>query len=809
MHPLRRWTTRARTIEGLWQDVRFAVRTLRNAPGFTAVVLLTFALGVGGNTAVFSVVRGVLFRPLPFRSSERLAAVATPTAISNAEFEYLRGHASTFEEFAIFSPGWGFAMRGGGEPRQLNGARVSTNFFRLLGVRPVLGRDLVDGESEKGQWDVALISHELWTTQFGADPSVIGRVVQMDHSPTRIIGVIPAGFEAFHNDVEVWLPIQIDRASPFHAAPMSYGLGRLARGATPQTATAELRALVPQMRAAFNYRDDYGRGASIVSLHERLVGNLRQPLLVLLGAVAFVLLIAGANVGNLLLLQAASRQRELAVRRALGASRAQLIRQLFVQSCVVTLAGGALGVAVGALGVRGLKAILPPTLPMLGSVSLDATVLLVSAGTTIATGLFFGVAPALTAMRVDPAGALRGSASGAVNRTTSATRRTLVVVEVALAMVLLIGASLMIESLRRLSNVELGFDAGNVVSFRIQPSNGQFTSAAESRLYFETMLQRIAALPEVESVGGAQHLPLGGFNWPGNLEIETAPVAGNASRPHVVWRSVIGDYFATMRIPLLRGRFFGSADSPEAPPVVIINNAMAERFWPGKTPIGERIRIGGARSDWATIVGIVGTVRFRSPSAPPEPEVYLPNAQQQLSFMHLVIRTKTPPLGQMSAIRGAVRSIDTTVPIADVRSLDELYQTSTETPRAVARLLFAFAAVGLILASIGIYGVISYAVAQRTRELGIRTALGAIERRIILMVVTEALRMTAVGVAIGALSALFAARSLKTLVFGVTTTDAVVYTVVAVTLGIVAAVASYVPARRAARVDPLTALRSE
>ncbi len=798
---------RSRSLEGAWQDARFALRTLRKSPAFTTVALLTFALGIGATTAVFSVVSGILLRPLPFASPNRLAAVSTPNAISNAEIEYLQQRAKAFQTFGAFSPGWGFAMTGGGEPRQLNGARVSTNFFRMLGVRPALGRDFADDESQPGRWDVALLSHQLWVTQFGADSGVMGRVVRMDGVPTRIVGVMPVDFEIFHSNVEAWLPIRIDHSSPYHTAPMSHGVGRLASGASPQTATAELVTLIPQMRAAFNYRDDYGRGAAVTSLQERLVGNVRHSLLVLLGAVAFVLLIAGANVGNLLLVHATGRRRELAVRRALGASRGQIARQLLVQSCVVALVGGTLGVLLGAFGVRALKAVLPATLPMLASVSLDGRVLVVSAALTMAVGLIFGVAPALTATRVDPDGALRTSTNAGAGRAGSATRRTLVIVELALAMVLVVGAGLMTESLRRLGNVNLGFDAHGVVSFRLQPSDGQAPTANQKRVYFDAMLQAIAAQPGVEIVGGAQHLPLSGFNWPGALEIEKSPVAGNAARPSIVWRSVIGDYFGAMRIPLRRGRLFLPTDTHDAPPVVVINEAMAKRFWSGRNPVGERIKIG--HDDWSTIVGIVGSVRFSSPDAEPEPEAYMPNAQQGLSFMHFVVRTKNEPLAVMPAVRAAVRSLDTTVPIADVRTLGDLYATATTTPRTIAQLLLAFAGVGLVLAMIGIYGVIAYSVGQRTRELGIRTALGALEGRIVMMVVNDGVRMALAGIGIGAVAAVFAARSLKTLVFGVATTEAGVYVGVAVLLTLAAVTASYVPARRAARVDPLIALRDD
>jgi predicted permease len=588
------------------------------------------------------------------------------------------------------------------------------------------------------------------------------------------------------------------------------GFGRLKPTATHAAATANVATLVPRMRTQFNYTEEYGKGGTVIALQDMLVGNVRRSLLVLLGAVTFVLLIAGANVGNLLLVHATARRRELAVRRALGASKSQVAQQLLVQSVVIAVVGGVLGMMLGIAGVRALKAVLPSSLPLLASVSVDWRVLLVSTLATVVIGIAFGVAPALTATRVDPDGALRSSSSGGVTRAGAATRRGLVVIEIALAMVLVVGAALMTESLRRLSNVDLGFTPSGLLSLRIQPTSGQVNGIEQIRVYFDEMSHRLAAQPGVLSVGAVQHLPLSGFNWRGDLDIEAHPLPATATHPRAVWRSVVGDYFATMKIPLRRGRLFTSADTRDAPQVVIINEAMARRHWGNEDPIGQRIKVGnGSRNEWATIIGIVGNVRFQSPNAAPADEVYRPNEQQGLAFMHFVVRTRGEPRSVMPALRTAIRSLDATVPIADVRALGDLYNATTETPRTIARLLLGFACVGLLLAAIGVYGVISYGVGQRTRELGIRTALGAVEARITRMVVMEGVRMSVVGIAIGVIAAALASRSLSTLVFGVTTTDAMVYAGVAALLMIVAMSASYIPARRASRTDPLIALRSE
>jgi predicted permease len=646
-------------------------------------------------------------------------------------------------------------------------------------------------------------------SQFNGDPTVVGRVVNFG-SPHRVIGVMPASFEAFQAGVDAWLPLQIDRSSRFYTGQTALAFGRLAPSTTFAAATSELQTFVPQMRAAFNYTEEYGRDGVVASLHDSLVGGARGSLLVLLGAVAAVLLIAGANVGNLLLVHTIARRRELAVRRALGASRGQIARQLVVQSLIVSLGGGVVGTLLGIAGVRALKTILPASLPFLNSVSIDWRVLATTAAITVGIGLLFGIAPALLATRVDPEGALRVSPSSGGGRASESMRRALVVAEIALAMVLVVGAGLMTTTLWRLNHVDLGFEPSGVLSFRLQPPSLNSSSIDEVRGYFDGMMQRIAAQPGVIAVGASQHLPLTGFNWRGSLDIEKSPLPATATHPNVVWRSVAGDYFGAMKIALERGRLFLPSDTRGAPPVIIINDAMARRYWSGRSPIGERIKIGnGSRNDWATIVGVVGSVRFVSPSTEPGDEVYRPNAQQGQGSMFMVVRTTGDPMRIAGSVRTAVRSLDTTVPIADMRVLGDVFAASTATPRTIALLLVGFAAVGLVLGAIGIFGVVSYAVTQRTRELGIRSALGALEGRIVAMIVGEGAKLALVGIAIGAAVSVFAARSLKTLLFGVTTSDPRVYGTVAIGLVIVAVVASYLPARRAARVDPLIALRSD
>ena len=447
---------------------------------------------------------------------------------------------------------------------------------------------------------------------------------------------------------------------------------------------------------------------------------------------------------------------------------------------------------------------------MLARSELDVRVLITCAACTLGMGLLIGIAPAILATRVDPDGVLRAGAAARGMRSAARTRQALVVMELAVAMMLVVGASLMAASLWRLARIDLGFQPENVLTFRLQPSSGQVSDPTQADSYFRHITARLAAVPGVVSVGAVQHLPLSGFNWSGNLDIESKPMPATLAHPRVTWRSVTGDYFGAMRIPLLRGREFTTADRRDAPPVVIINDAMARQFWPAADPLGQRIKLGnGTRNEWATVVGIVGDVRFNSPDTPPAPEAYRPNAQQALAFMHYVVRSRRSPLAFVPEIRTAVRSLDSTVPIAEVRALDELVASSVKTRRSVALLLSSFAALGLVLGAVGIYGVISFGVSQRTREIGIRSALGARRRAILGAILGEGVRLAATGTALGAIGALIGTRSLRSLVYGVGTAEPAVYAFVAGVLGIVAIAATLIPARRAARIDPVIALRGE
>jgi len=791
-------------------DIRYAIRGLVRRPGFTLVAVLTLALGIGANAAIFSAVRGILLRPLPFRAPARLVAFNAEQFVSNAELLFLRDNAKTLGGVAAISPGWGMALTGVGEATQLTTARVSTNLLDVLGVRPMFGRTFQQSESIPGNEMVAILGYSLWAERFGSDPSVIGRNVVLDGTPYNVVGVLPPGFEVLGKPADLWTPLVFDPTAWFHKGAVSWFVGRLRDGTTMEQSRAELATLFPRMRETFEYAPDYYRNVSLVPLQERAVGSVRTALLVLLAAVGFIVLIAGANVGNLLLMRAAGRRREIAVRTALGASGRRVIAQMLVESVVLALGGAATGVALGAVGVRVLRASLPADTPRLGSITLDGTVLTMCAALAILIGIAFGLAPALLASRGDAQDA-RGARGVAGRAGGERTRGTLVVAEVALTLVLVIGAGLMMRTLWSLSHVDAGFRAGGVLTLRVQPSGERYNTNEKRVRYVQTLLERLGALPGVQSTGMIHHLPLAGYAWYANIELEGRVRAPNEAPLRSGWRVIEGDYFMTMGIPLVRGRAFSTSDTRSATPVVIVNEAFARAAWPGEDPIGKRFTAGNATrgSTAVTVVGVVGDVRHVSLDARPEPELYRPHAQTPMGAVTLALRTSGDPLAVAGLARQAVNAIDTDVPISDVRSMEQVMSESVARPRLIMSLLLVFAGVGVILGAVGVYGVIAYAVGERRREIGVRIALGAEPGRVAGAVLVQGMRYAAVGVAIGLAGSLAVTRVMRTLVFGVSTTDPLTFVGLSLFLVTVAALASYLPARQAARTDPMVALRAD
>jgi predicted permease len=798
-------------VSSLFGDLRYAIRGLLRRPGFTIVATITLALGIGANAAIFSAVRGILLRPLPFRAPERLVAFNPDRFIANAELLYLRENARTLGGVAAISPGWGMALTGAGEATQLTTARVSTNLLDVLGVRPFIGRTFRETESTPGNETVVLLGHALWVERFGADRSVVGRRIVLDGTPYEVVGVLPADFEVLGPSADLWSPLVIDPTAWFHKGAVSWLVARLGNGVTLEQSRAELATLFPRMRETLDYATDYYRGATLLSLQERTVGSVRTTLLVLLAAVGLIILIAGANVGNLLLMRAAGRRREIAVRTALGASRSRVIGQLLVESVVLSLGGAVAGVVLGAGGVRFLRAMLPPDIPRVSAIALDATVLAVCASLAVGIGIVFGLAPAFLASRASADDALRGTRGVAGRAGGERARGTLVIAEVALTLVLVIGAGLMMRTLWSLSHVNAGFRPDGVLTLRVQPSGSRYNSGAKQNAYVNTLLDRLSALPGVQSTGVIHHLPLGGYAWYANIDIEGRVRAPGEAPMRSGWRVIAGDYFRTMGIPLLRGRAFTPGDTRETTPVVIVNDAFARAAWPGEDPIGKRFlagnatRVGGA----VTVIGVVGGVRHVSLDTDPGPELYRPNAQTPMGAMTLTIRARGNPLALAGVARETIHAVDADVPISDVRSVQDVMARSAARPRLIMSLLLLFAGVGVVLGAVGVYGVIAYAVNERRREIGVRIALGAEPGRVAGAVVARGVGYAVAGVAIGLVGALAVTRVMRTLLFGVSTTDPPTFIALSAFLIAVAALASWLPARQAARTDPMVALRLE
>ena len=793
-------------LQSTLHDLRIAFRALWLRPAFTTTALLTLALGIGANTAVFSVVHAILLKPLPYAAPQELVGLWPGHFFSNAEMLFLQERSRSLERVELFSPGWSIALSGDGEPAQLVGARTSGGFFDGLGVPPVLGRSFTAEDVRPGSSDVVMLSYELWQSRFGGDPEAIGRRVTLDGSPHTIVGVMPSRFRFYRNDVQVWTPLTVDPAAWYHRGGTSVGIGRLAQGATPATALAELRTFIEPMREAFQYPADYGGDVGVVSLHEMLVGDIRKTLYILFGAVAFIVLIAVANVGNLLLVRAAERRREIAVRVALGAGRGGIVRQFLVESMALAAAGGALGLALGWLGVEALRRILPADTPRLDEVSVDLTVLAVCATVTAIAGILFGLVPALVASRTDPQGALRARTESSGGRAGERVRGAFVATEIALAFVLVVGAGLMLRTLWNLSRVDPGFRSENVLTFSLQKSGGD----ASRRLYYSEVGDRIARIPGVRSAGAIHHLPLGGFSWYSDLEVEGRPLDPDQAPPQAGWRIILGDYFQAMGIPVIAGRAFEHNDDSTAAPVAIVSQALAEKIWPGENALGKRFTAGNATLRRpVTVVGVVGNVRHDALAGTPAMELYRPATQQLAGAMQYTVRTTGDPLAFAATVREAVRSIDPNVPVANLRSLDAVVSQSVAGPRVVMSLLLAFALIGLALGAVGVFGVVAFAVSQRTHEIGVRIALGARGASIARMVVWSGARYALVGLVFGLGAALVLSRVMRGLVFGVGTTDPVTYVALAAVLFGVVVLASLIPAWRATQVDAMAMLRSE
>ena len=789
----------------LAHDIRLALRSLGQRPGFAAVAVLLLALGAGANAAVFSVVRGVLFKPLPFAEPERLVAVWPGEFVSNQDIGYFREHARSLDQVAGLSPGWLMSVvPPAGEALKVTGARVSSNLFAVLGAAPAVGRTIEPADNAA---PVAVLGWSLWTTRFGGDSRVVGQSVVIDGQPHTIVGVMPRGFEVFEPGTDLWTVLRYDPAQPNHRTTFSQALARLAAGASPQAASQEIASLAADMRREFGYPRDWGQTLRAAPLREAVTGDVRQPLLILLGAVGVILLLAAVNLATLVLNRGLDRSRDMAVRAALGASRILLLRQTLVEQAVLAACGALAGLALARLALPVLVRQIPPEVPRVGEIGLDPVVFAVVLALATGLALLASLVPSYLATRPCLNPLLRQATTSTESRGRSRALSALVAAQVALAVVLGIGAGLLLRSLANLHAVDPGFSADRVLTFRVQTTS-KHKALATGLPYLEQVVERVRALPGVATAGAIQHLPMSGYSWTTSVQVEGRAPQPGVSPPVVAWRFTGWDYFGAMGIPTIDGRTFRAADRAGAPPVAIVNDAFRRRFFHDGRAVGQHVVLSaGTQPTRVEIVGVVGDVRHRGLDVAPEPEVYRPLAQTFMFPMAIVVRTASRPSDLAPAVRRAVVAIDPSVPVADLQPLSTLLVNSLGRPRLLARLLSVFAAVGLLLCAVGVYGSVAHCVRRQQREIGIRLALGATPGDVLRFVLRHGLGLAAGGLAIGLPVALASSRVMRSLVFGLGPRDP--FTFIALPLLVVAAVlaACYLPARRASRVDPATIVR--
>jgi len=803
-------------IDTLFQDLRYALRTLAKSQGFSFIVVLTLALGIGANTAIFSVVHGVLLTPLPYRDPSRLVVVweskgtSSHNVVNPANYMDWHDRATSFSGLALMS--WAGLTFTGDEAERVQGRAVTPDFFGVLGATPLLGRTFNTEESRPHGPRVVVLSEALWRRRFGAERTIVGRAVPVAGGTARVLGVMPASFRPMPlGREEYWEPMALDWSNRARTGRYAMALGRLKDGVTVERAQTEMSRIARQLELD-DPNFDTGWGATVVPLMEQVVGGAQRTILIVLGAVSLVLLIACANVANLMLARAASRERELAVRAALGASRWRLVRQALVESVILALAGGAAGALLASWGVHLLVRAAPPEVPRIADIRLDLTVLAVTGLVSMAVGVLFGLPAALS--RSGAAAAIQGL-HAATTRTTAGVpaarlRGALVIAQMSLAIVLLVGAGLLVRSLRRLIAVDPGFDPANISALTITLPGATYPDSLRRVAFYERLLERVRNMPGVQSAGIISWLPMTAGNAVTSLTVVGRPEPAPGQKPTAAIRIVDPGYFDAMRIPLRRGRSLAPSDRLGNVPVAVISEAMAHKLWPGEDPIGQHVKV-----DWwhenlsVEIVGVVGDSRHDGLDAAFEPTLFYPFAQESQGGMSLVLRSTLPPATLTRMVRAAVAEMDKGLPVADAVTMYHHIAEMMADRRYPAFVLGLFAALALTLAAVGIYGVVSYTVGQRTREIGVRLALGARPADVLRTVLGGGLRLTLSGVALGGLAAGLAAGALGKLLYGVHPLDPVTFAVVILILVGVALLAMAAPARRAARVDPMVALRYE
>jgi putative ABC transport system permease protein len=797
----------------MWQDIRYAARVMLRARGVTAIAIVTLALGIGANTAIFSVINALLLRPLPYPRPDRLVIVwqdlrsrggpATEWTGPSQQFDW-KTQTDVFESLTSVR-GWSASLAGGDMPESLRGEQTTFDYFDVAGTRPAYGRGFRDEDDVPNAPRVVILGHGLWLRRFGGDPKIVGRSLSINGESHEVIGIMPAGFTPVYiSDAQMWRPLRMRRVNASRNTAANHTFGRLRAGVTIEQARARLSTLAKQLEQA-HPDSDSGKGINPVPLQEQRVGDMRASLFLLQGAVAAVLLIACVNIANLLLSRASGRSGEIAVRRALGADRFRIIRQLLTESVLLAACGGALGALVGTWGVSALKALAPDGTPRIDEVGVDGRVLVFTAALSLVTGLVFGLVPAVHAARDRFASALKAGGRGQLGTGGGRVRRALVVAEIALALVLLVGGGLLLRTFVALQRVDLGFNPDRLMTGFVLPPPAVYRSDAQVLAFYDALIARTAALPGVKQAALASVLPLSGDNDTSFL-IEGRPAPTRSADAPVTWyRIVSANYFSTMEVPLKRGRLFRDR---EAEPTVVVNESMAARYWPGEDAIGRRIRFDDS-APWMTIVGIVADVQVRGARGTNVVETYIPYWHQPEPGINAVLKTAGDPAALAEPLRRAVKDVDPGIAVAAPATMDEIVAQSIGGSRFYALLVAIFAGLALVLAAVGIYGVMSYAVAQRTQEIGVRLALGAGERQIFALVVGETLKLAAVGLALGLAGAIAVGRALGDMLFGVPKADLVTFGSTAALLVAVAFLATWVPARRATRIDPMNALRAE
>ncbi len=820
-------------MDSLFKDIRYGFRGLLKHPGFTLVAVITLALGIGANSAIFTVVNAVLLRPLPVAAPEQLVFIwqthpfgkrigVEQLPVSNADFLDWQEQSNLFEGMSMIDS-WGGNLTGGDTPEHVDGAKVSVNLFSLLRAQPMLGSDFNLDHAKPGNDRAVILGHSLWQRRFGSDANIVGRQIQIDGQQFIVQGVMGPGF-VFPKDVglpnyfsfaktEMWLPIALtpqQRANrgSHHLAVVA----RLKPGATLDQAQSQLAGIARRVEEQ-NPEDSKDWGTSVNLVHEQVVGASRRAILILLGAVGFVLLIACANVANLLLARSTSRQREIAIRTAVGAGRARIVRQLLTESLLLSLAGGAVGVILASWGVRLLLLFGADRLPRIAEIQVDNRVLWFTFAISLLTGLLFGLVPALQVSKTDLNESLKESGRSAMGgRHRQRARHLLVVSEVALSLVLLVGAGLLAKSFMRLQNVNAGFTPDHLLTATLELPRAKYEDDALKSQFFRQVVERAGGLPGVEAAAAVSHLPLSGKEELDGFRIEGRAEPTDVSLIQTAdFRVITPGYFRAMRIPLLKGRFFNEQDRASTTYSAIIDESFARRFFPGEDPLGKRVDEDGSRNGrgFAVIVGVVGGVKHTDVKAEPRPTLYVPAEQSPWETMTLVVRSSGDPSALAAVLREEVAAVDKDQPLSEITTMEQLFAKAVAPQRFNLMLVGLFAALALLLATVGVYGVIAYSVTQRAQELGVRLALGASSRDILRLIICQAMRVSLVGVGLGLVAAVALTRVMTSLLFEVSATDPVVFVGLAVVLIAVTLVASYIPARRATKVDPLVALRNE